>query len=105
MNSTRTGSRTNRSTREFCAYLFHVYNAFPPLHRNSVLLSRRFRRDPRDLDDEEEMWFNNDEEDIDDCDASLADSLNYKLEAEYDQFNKKALERKNLGICHSLCVT
>ncbi|CAG2171230.1 unnamed protein product [Oppiella nova] len=67
---------------------------------NSVLLSRRFRRDPRDLDDEEEMWFNNDEEDIDDCDASLADSLNYKLEAEYDQFNKKALERKNLGLSY-----
>ncbi|CAG2109627.1 unnamed protein product [Medioppia subpectinata] len=75
----------------------------PPLtpsspDRNSVLLSRRFRRDARDLEDEEEMWFNNDDDD--DCDAnSLSDSLNYKLEAEYD-FNKKALERKNIGLSY-----
>lgn len=67
-------------------------------YRRNVLLSRRFRRDPRDLDDEEEMWFNNEDEECDDCDPGLTDSLNYKLEQEYDQFNKKALERsKNLG--------
>ena len=63
-------------------------------------MSRRFRRDPRDLDDEEEMWFNNEEEECDDCEPGLPDSLsNYKLDQEFEQFNKKAIERKNLGIC------
>lgn len=51
------------------------------------------------MDDEEEMWFNNEEEECDDCETGLTDTLNYKLDQEFDQFNKKALERKNIGKC------
>lgn len=60
--------------------------------------NERFRRDPRQLDEDEEMWFNNEDEDVDGIDNNLDGSLSYKLEAEFDQFNKKISERKsNLG--------
>ena len=68
-------------------------------------MSRRFRRDPRDMDDEEEMWFNNEDDECDDCEPAISESINYKLEQEYDQFNKKAIERKALGICSSPFLT
>lgn len=55
----------------------------------------RFRRDARQMEQEEELWFNSD----DDMDNNLSGSLSYKLEAEFDQFSKKIVEkRSNLGI-------
>lgn len=47
------------------------------------------------MDEDEEMWFNNDEEDVDGMDNNLEGPLGYKLEAEFDQFNKKISERKS----------
>ncbi|KAG7153453.1 Serine/threonine-protein phosphatase 4 regulatory subunit 3-like [Homarus americanus] len=38
----------------------------------SVVRGARYRRDVRDLDEEEEMWFNNDEEEIDETEPLLA---------------------------------
>jgi len=53
------------------------------------------------MDEDEEMWFNNDDDEVDDMDAKINDSLNYKLETEFDQFNKKIADRKsNLGKCY-----
>ncbi|XP_015790026.1 serine/threonine-protein phosphatase 4 regulatory subunit 3A [Tetranychus urticae] len=67
-----------------------------------ILRNERFRRDPRQLDEDEEMWFNNEDEDVDGIDNNLDGSLSYKLEAEFDQFNKKISERKsNLGLSYA----
>lgn len=60
--------------------------------------NNRFRRDPRQLDEDEEMWFNNDDDDVDEMENNLNDSLTYKLEAEFDQFNKKIADRKTIGM-------
>ncbi|XP_064464080.1 serine/threonine-protein phosphatase 4 regulatory subunit 3-like [Ornithodoros turicata] len=55
----------------------------------SILRNTRFRRDPRQLEEEEEMWFNEDEDLEDSSDQiSAADSLNRKLDAEFDQLGK-----------------
>ena len=35
---------------------------------SGVVRGSRFRRDVRDLEEEEEMWFNNDEEDLEEPD-------------------------------------
>ncbi|XP_053203973.1 serine/threonine-protein phosphatase 4 regulatory subunit 3A-like isoform X2 [Panonychus citri] len=59
-----------------------------------IMRNERFRRDPRQLDEDEEIWFNNDEEE-DGMDNNLQGSLSYKLEAEFDQFNKKISEKKS----------
>lgn len=49
------------------------------------------------MEQEEELWFDSD--DVDDMDNNLSGSLSYKLEAEFDQFSKKIVEkRSNLGI-------
>ena len=50
------------------------------------------------MDEDEEMWFNTDDE-VDDINTNVTDSLNYKLETKFDQFNKKIADRKStLGI-------
>uniref|UniRef100_A0A8C7QT66 Serine/threonine-protein phosphatase 4 regulatory subunit 3 n=1 Tax=Oncorhynchus mykiss TaxID=8022 RepID=A0A8C7QT66_ONCMY len=40
----------------------------------SILRNHRFRRDARTLDDDEEMWFNADEEELEDCEAVVPPS-------------------------------
>lgn len=60
----------------------------PALLRNS----NRYRRDPRQLDEEEEMWFN-DEEDIEDGDGVVPASnspelVGRKVEADLDSIGK-----------------
>lgn len=42
----------------------------------SILRNHRFRRDARTLDDDEEMWFNADEEELEDCEAVVPPSDN-----------------------------
>lgn len=51
----------------------------------SILRNARFRRDPRQLEEEEEMWFNEDED--------LEDTPDQKLDAEFDQLGK-VLDKK-----------
>lgn len=54
----------------------------------------RFRRDVRIMDEEEEMWFNEDEEmDDSEAHAPMSDILRTKLDADFDQINR-ILENK-----------
>jgi protein phosphatase-4 regulatory subunit 3 len=62
-----------------------------------ILRSNRFRRDPRQMDEDEEMWFNNDDDEVDEIEPNLNDSLNYKLDSDFDQFNKKMEKKATLG--------
>lgn len=52
----------------------------------SILRNNRFRRDPRQLDEDEEMWFN-DEDDMEDGEP-MSDTLNKKLDDEFDQIGR-----------------
>ena len=56
--------------------------------------NNRFRRDARTLEEEEEMWFDQDDE-IEDGDTPtpMSDILKTKLDADFDQINK-ILENK-----------
>ncbi|XP_013771985.1 serine/threonine-protein phosphatase 4 regulatory subunit 3A-like [Limulus polyphemus] len=53
---------------------------------SAVLRNNRFRRDARQLDEDEEMWFN--EEDEMEDNESMNDSMSRKLDAEFDQIGK-----------------
>lgn len=70
----------------------------------SILRNNRLRRDTRALEEEEEMWFDNDD-DFEDTDniMPMADMLKTRVEsAEFDQFDRinKYLERNRfLGKC------
>lgn len=71
-------------------------------------LGSRFRRDPRQLEEDEEMWFNEEEEDLEEAPephvatgavgTAAGDSFNRRLDAEFDQLgkilDKKAQERE-----------
>ena len=52
------------------------------------------------MDEDEEMWFNNDEEEVDEIDSNaslnLNDSLNYKLDSDFE-FNKKMEKKTTLS--------
>lgn len=50
--------------------------------------SNRYRRDERDLDEDEDIWFNDQEDDVD---QNLNDSINYN---DFNQFNKKLDNKK-----------
>lgn len=52
-----------------------------------LMRSNRYRRDPRQLDEDEEMWFNDDDDDIEDSEP-IADTLNRKLDDEFEQIGK-----------------
>ncbi|GAB6020627.1 Serine/threonine-protein phosphatase 4 regulatory subunit 3A, variant 2 [Chamberlinius hualienensis] len=56
---------------------------------STILRANRFRRDPRDMDEEEEMWFNQ-YDDSDDSEAvvPVADVLSKKLDSEMDHIGK-----------------
>lgn len=65
-----------------------------------ILRNDRFRRDPRQIDEDEELWFNNDDDECDDEDSSHENArmLRFKFQAQFDQYNKKTSEKKsNLG--------
>ncbi len=67
----------------------------PALLRNS-----RYRRDPRQLDEDEEMWFN-DEDEIEDGEAvvpasSSPDIAGRKAEAELDSLGKSQFKSRSL---------
>lgn len=56
--------------------------------------NNRFRRDPRQMEEDEELWFNNDDEEVDELDQPLSDC--YKLEPDFtDQLPSK--KSKPLG--------
>ncbi|XP_057678885.1 serine/threonine-protein phosphatase 4 regulatory subunit 3 isoform X1 [Corythoichthys intestinalis] len=62
----------------------------------SILRNHRFRRDARTLEDEEEMWFNTDEEDLEDGEAVVRPSEKMKSEEDLMEPISKFMERKKL---------
>ncbi|XP_061610305.1 serine/threonine-protein phosphatase 4 regulatory subunit 3 isoform X2 [Phyllopteryx taeniolatus] len=62
----------------------------------SILRNHRFRRDARTLEDEEEMWFNTDEEDLEDGEAVVRPSDKMKSEEDLMEPISKFMERKKL---------
>ncbi|XP_077443578.1 serine/threonine-protein phosphatase 4 regulatory subunit 3 isoform X5 [Stigmatopora argus] len=62
----------------------------------SILRNHRFRRDARTLEDEEEMWFNADEEDLEDGEAVVRPSEKIKSEEDLMEPISKFMERKKL---------
>ncbi|XP_077366928.1 serine/threonine-protein phosphatase 4 regulatory subunit 3 isoform X1 [Festucalex cinctus] len=62
----------------------------------SILRNHRFRRDARTLEDEEEMWFNTDEEDMEDGEAVVRPSEKMKTEEDLMEPISKFMERKKL---------
>lgn len=69
----------------------------------SILRNHRFRRDARTLEDEEEMWFNTDEDDLEDGDAVVLPSDKMKSEEDLMEPISKFMERKKCkyGKIHS----
>uniref|UniRef100_A0A8C5APL2 SMEK homolog 1 n=1 Tax=Gadus morhua TaxID=8049 RepID=A0A8C5APL2_GADMO len=60
----------------------------------SILRNHRFRRDARTLEDEEEMWFNTDEDDLEDGEAVVPPSDKMKSEEDLMDPISKFMERK-----------
>lgn len=60
----------------------------------SILRNHRFRRDARTLEDEEEMWFNADEDDLEDGEAVVPPSDKMKTEEDLMEPISKFMERK-----------
>lgn len=60
----------------------------------SILRNHRFRRDARTLEDEEEMWFNTDEDDLEDGDTVVRTSDKIKTEEDLMEPISKFMERK-----------
>uniref|UniRef100_A0A8C2ED09 Serine/threonine-protein phosphatase 4 regulatory subunit 3 n=1 Tax=Cyprinus carpio TaxID=7962 RepID=A0A8C2ED09_CYPCA len=60
----------------------------------SILRNHRFRRDARTLEDEEEMWFNTDEEDLEDGEAVVPPSDKIKSDEDLMDPISKFMERK-----------
>uniref|UniRef100_A0A8C7GHJ2 Serine/threonine-protein phosphatase 4 regulatory subunit 3 n=1 Tax=Oncorhynchus kisutch TaxID=8019 RepID=A0A8C7GHJ2_ONCKI len=61
----------------------------------SILRNHRFRRDARTLDDDEEMWFNADEEELEDCEAVVPPSDNKITKALKDSDDKEVLGKSS----------
>lgn len=71
----------------------NVFAVFLPSMR-SILRNHRFRRDARTLEDEEEMWFNTDEDDLDDGETVVRTSDKIKTEEDLMEPISKFMERK-----------
>ncbi|KAG5857350.1 hypothetical protein ANANG_G00018530 [Anguilla anguilla] len=62
----------------------------------SILRNHRYRRDTRTLDEEEEMWFNTDEDDLEDGEAVVPPSDKMKSEEDLMDPISKFMERRKL---------
>ncbi|KAG9336080.1 hypothetical protein JZ751_002427 [Albula glossodonta] len=62
----------------------------------SILRNHRYRRDARTLEDEEEMWFNTDEDDLEDGEAVVPPSDKMKTEEDLMDPISKFMERRKL---------
>lgn len=62
----------------------------------SILRNNRFRRDARELDEDQEAWFDQDD-DLDDGEAivPVTDLLNKKIDSDFDQFSKLLENRRS----------
>uniref|UniRef100_A0A673JZU0 Serine/threonine-protein phosphatase 4 regulatory subunit 3 n=1 Tax=Sinocyclocheilus rhinocerous TaxID=307959 RepID=A0A673JZU0_9TELE len=69
----------------------------------SILRNHRFRRDARTLEDEEEMWFNTDEEDLEDGEAVVPPSDKMKSDEDLMDPISKFMERKKRTLLLHAC--
>ncbi|KAJ8274786.1 hypothetical protein COCON_G00094110 [Conger conger] len=65
----------------------------------STIRNHRYRRDARKLEDEEEMWFNTDKDDLEDGEAVVPPSDKMKSEEDLMDPISKFMERKKLKDC------
>lgn len=75
-----------------CISTVKLYIIFSSMR--SILRNHRFRRDARTLEDEEEMWFNADEDDLEDGEAVVPPSDKMKSEEDLMEPISKFMERK-----------
>ena len=70
----------------------------------SILRNNRFRRDARSMEEEEEMWFDQDE-DLDEGEAIVPanDIMKTKIDTDFDQINKILENRRGRSIMSQLC--
>lgn len=58
-------------------------------HAPSLVRNNRFRKDPRAVEEDEEMWFDQDDESEDwESTQPMSDLLKHKLEADLDNIQK-----------------
>lgn len=57
-------------------------------HAASLVRNNRFRRDARALDEEEEMWFSQDDDNEDDSISQVSEILKSKLDSDLDHIHK-----------------
>ncbi|RWS28493.1 serine/threonine-protein phosphatase 4 regulatory subunit 3A-like protein [Leptotrombidium deliense] len=69
------------------------------LDSEHILRNNRFRRDPRQLDEDEEMWFNNDDDVDDEIEPTSID--NYKLEEDFGELHRRINERRTMNLNYS----
>ncbi|MEE6494344.1 hypothetical protein FKM82_017104 [Ascaphus truei] len=67
----------------------------------SILRNHRYRRDARSLEDEEEMWFNTDEDDLEDGDPVVLPSEKRKIDEDLMDPISKFMERKKWWPCRT----
>uniref|UniRef100_A0A665X2N0 Serine/threonine-protein phosphatase 4 regulatory subunit 3 n=1 Tax=Echeneis naucrates TaxID=173247 RepID=A0A665X2N0_ECHNA len=78
----------------FWLWFIRIYVCVIPCSMRSILRNHRFRRDARTLEDEEEMWFNTDEDDLEDGEAVVPPSDKMKSEEDLMEPISKFMERK-----------
>lgn len=61
----------------------------------------KFRRDQRDMDEEEECWFDRDDDEVDEIDPTIDDCYKFDLTEELP--SKKLNDRKIGGLYLNLC--
>ena len=74
-----------------------------PTSMPSILRNNRFRRDARSMEEEEEMWFDQDE-DLDEGEAIVPanDIMKTKIDTDFDQINKILENRRGRSIISQL---
>ena len=79
--------------------MHHLFSTSMP----SILRNNRFRRDARSMEEEEEMWFDQDE-DLDEGEAIVPanDIMKTKIDTDFDQINKILENRRGRSIISQL---
>jgi len=68
-------------------------NSNTPPH---VLHNNKYRRDPREMDEEEECWFDREDEEVDDIDPTIDDCYKFETNFPDDLPSKKLADRKSI---------
>lgn len=87
--------RTFRGLKlQFEQHTDRIKDSSPTLH---TVYNNKYRRDPRELDEEEECWFEREDDDVDDIDPAIDDCYKYEPSFAEDLPSKKLTDRKITG--------